>query len=71
MDRTSPELPLCPACAKLMVLARTWPRVGGLPEIHTFQCEPCNVVFTEVVTGAGSAPERASALQYEVYSAMQ
>ena len=30
-----------------MALARTWPRVGGLPELHTYQCQPCNVVFTE------------------------
>jgi hypothetical protein len=59
MDRTSPDLPLCPACAKAMVLARTWPRLGGLSEMHTFQCEPCNVVFTEVATGDGPGRERA------------
>ena len=54
-----------------MALARTWPRLGGLPEMHTFQCEPCNVVFTEVVTGDGAMPERVSALHDETYAVMQ
>jgi hypothetical protein len=46
-QHAAPEPPLCPNCAKPMILDRTWPRVGGLAEMHTFQCEPCNVVFTE------------------------
>ena len=71
MNTNSPELPLCPNCNKSMALARTWPRLGGLPEMHTFQCEPCNVVFTEVATGSGAVPERVSALHEEVYAAMQ
>jgi hypothetical protein len=66
-----PELPLCPSCANLMLLARTWPRVGGLPEMLSFECKRCRIVFTEVVTGDGSAPERASALHDEAYHALQ
>jgi hypothetical protein len=68
---TSPDFPLCPSCAKSMALARTWPRVGGLPEMHTFQCQPCNVVFTEVVTGAGAIPERVTVLHREEFHALQ
>lgn len=67
---TSPEMPLCPNCAQPMVLARTWPRVGGLAEMLTFQCEPCNVVFTEVVTGDGAAPERVTVLHREEFHAL-
>ena len=54
-----------------MVLARTMLRVGGLPELHTFQCKPCNVVFTEVATGYGSTPERVTALHKEPFHALQ
>ena len=54
-----------------MVLARTWPHVGGLAEMHTFQCEPCNVVFTEVITGSGAIPERVTALHREEFRALQ
>ena len=71
MESQSPDLPFCPGCAAPMALARTWPRVGGLPEMHTFQCERCNVVFTEVATGDGAMPERVSALHDETYAVMQ
>jgi hypothetical protein len=59
---TSPDAPICPDCAKVMALARTWPRVGGLLEMQTFQCKDCNVVFTEVVTGAAPIQERVTVL---------
>ena len=68
---TLPDFPLCPGCTELMVLARTWPRVGGPAEMHTYQCQPCNVVFTEVVTGAGAIPERVSVLHREEFHALQ
>jgi len=71
MQHASPELPDCPNCSKPMALARTWPRLGGLPEMGTFGCKRCSIVFTEVVTGEGSAPERASALHDEPYHALQ
>lgn len=70
-DLASPELPLCPNCGTPMVLARISPRFGGLPELHTFQCKPCSVVFTEVATGDGSSPERVSALHEEPFHALQ
>ena len=71
MDHASPDLPLCPSCARPMVLAGTWPRVGELPERHTFLCERCDVVFTEVATGGGAGRERAIDLQYEVHPVVQ
>lgn len=71
IHHTSPDLPLCPGCAQSMVLARTWPRVGGLAEMHTFQCVPCNVVFTEVATGIGPIPERVNELHREEFHALQ
>jgi hypothetical protein len=37
-----------------MALARIWPRLDGLLEMHTFQCQPCDFVFTEIVTGPGA-----------------
>ena len=54
-----------------MNLARSWPRLGGLPEVHTFECKRCSIVFTEVVTGESPVPERASALYGEFYHALQ
>ena len=54
-----------------MVLARTWPRVGGLAEMHTFQCGRCNIVFTEVAAAGGGALERVTALHREEFHALQ
>jgi hypothetical protein len=71
MDHELPALPLCPNCNKPMLLTRTWPRLGGLPGMHTFQCKTCNVVFTEIVTGNVAMPERASVLHAEAYHALQ
>ena len=53
-----------------MVLLRTWPRMGGFPEIRNFECKRCTIVFTELVNGGGSAPERVGALHDEVYNAL-
>ena len=53
-----------------MVLLRTWPRVGGLAEMQTFECKRCSIVFTEIANGEGSAPERVGALHDEVYDAL-
>ena len=36
----------CPSCGKAMRLARTIPKLGGLPELHTFECRPCGVSET-------------------------
>ena len=72
MEQQTPsdELPLCPRCAAPMVLARTWPRVGGLAEMQTFECKRCSIVFTELANGEGSAPERVGALHDEVYNVL-
>jgi hypothetical protein len=32
-----------------MKLARITPRVGGLPELQTFECRPCGAVATETI----------------------
>lgn len=39
--------PLCPACGRAMVLVRTVPRLGGLPELHSFECRQCGVTLTQ------------------------
>jgi hypothetical protein len=64
------EFPLCPKCAKPMASARTQPRFGERPEMNTYECQRCSIVFTEAVTGAASAPERASVLHGETYQAL-
>lgn len=49
-----------------MKLARTWPRLGSLPELNTFQCKGCGIVFTEV-SGGDPLPERVTALHEQLY----
>jgi hypothetical protein len=56
-----PNAPLCPMCARVMKLSRTMPRVGGLPELQTFECRPCAVVFTEPVEEIVARPSRENA----------
>jgi hypothetical protein len=67
----SAELPLCPKCAKSMMLAQPWQRLYGLPEMNTFECKRCSIVFTEVDTGEGPVPERVIALHEETYHTLQ
>ena len=38
--------PDCPTCGARMALARVTPKLGGLPELHTFRCEECGEVET-------------------------
>jgi hypothetical protein len=39
-----------------MKLALVTPRVGGLPELQTFECRPCSVAFTETVDDLSARP---------------
>lgn len=71
MKPQSAELPLCPKCAKSMMLAQPWQRLCGLPEINTFECKRCSIVFTELDTGEGPVPERVIALHEETYHTLQ
>jgi hypothetical protein len=39
-----------------MKLARVTPRVGGLPELQTFECRPCGVALTDAVDDLSARP---------------
>jgi transposase-like protein len=39
----------CPNCGQPMTLARVTPRLGGLPELQTFECRPCGAILTQSV----------------------
>jgi hypothetical protein len=39
-----------------MNLARITPRVGGLPELQTFECRPCKVALTEAINELSAQP---------------
>ena len=53
---TAANTPRCPNCGQPMKLARVTPRVGGLPELQTFECRPCSVVLTEAVEDLSARP---------------
>jgi hypothetical protein len=40
---------ICLSCGKPMRLSRTIPSIGELPELRTYDCTGCGVVFTENV----------------------
>jgi hypothetical protein len=42
------ETVLCPSCNAPMTLVRVTPRLGGMAELHTFECKACSAVLTEV-----------------------
>lgn len=47
MDRERTKLDrMCPACGRLMRLARSIPSTGELPELETYECEECRVEIT-------------------------
>jgi rubredoxin len=43
---------ICLSCGKTMRVARTIPGSGELPELRTYDCKACGVVFTESVGAA-------------------
>jgi cytidine deaminase len=50
--------PPCSHCRQPMRLMRTVPRLGGLPELHTFACRPCGVCLTAAVERRDEGPAR-------------
>jgi transposase-like protein len=51
-----PNIPMCPNCGRPMKLARVTPRLGGLPELQSFECRPCSITLTEVVEDRAARP---------------
>jgi transposase-like protein len=45
----SGNVPLCPNCRRQMILVRVTPRLGGLPELRSYECLRCRVAYTERV----------------------
>jgi transposase-like protein len=43
--------PNCPSCGKPLVLMRTIPGIGGLPELCVYSCRQCGVSLTEASDG--------------------
>jgi ribosomal protein L37AE/L43A len=38
--------PACPSCGRPMHFARSVPRIGAQPELWTYECRVCGVMFT-------------------------
>jgi hypothetical protein len=49
MNQLRDASPHCPNCNMPMHLLRVEPRLGGLPELRTFECRPCGLVITQAV----------------------
>jgi hypothetical protein len=41
--------PCCPSCGAVMRYMRSVPKIGGLPELQTFECRACRVSITEAL----------------------
>ena len=37
---------ICPSCGAAMHFSRIVPPIGGLPEMQTFECRPCQLAIT-------------------------
>jgi predicted RNA-binding Zn-ribbon protein involved in translation (DUF1610 family) len=46
LEEEAKGLLTCPVCGSAMKLARIIPKLGGLPELRTFQCASCGEVVT-------------------------
>jgi hypothetical protein len=46
-ESSKPAAPRCPRCAQPMHLVRRTPRFGGLPDLHTFECQRCELSHSE------------------------
>jgi hypothetical protein len=38
---------MCPNCGKPMILVRSVPKIGALPELRTYNCRSCGETVTE------------------------
>ena len=45
--RRAISLPMCPNCGKPMILVRSVPKIGALPELRTYNCRSCGETVTE------------------------
>ena len=45
----------CASCGRPMRFVRAVPRLGALPELQTFECKACGVMFTDAVERGGKA----------------
>jgi hypothetical protein len=50
-------VPSCPSCGAAMRLVRSIPKIGGLPELESFECRACRVSITEAVAPKASEME--------------
>jgi len=46
-EHTYHPTPCCPSCGAVMRFVRSIPKIGGLPELQTFECRACGVSITE------------------------
>jgi hypothetical protein len=62
-NKGAPTSPHCPACARVMRLARITSRFGDLPDLYTFECRICGVSHIEAARKLllPEIPERLSA----------
>jgi hypothetical protein len=46
-EHTHHPAPCCPSCGAVMGVMRSFPKIGGLPELQTFECRACGVSITQ------------------------
>jgi hypothetical protein len=51
-------VPCCPSCGAAMRLVRSIPKIGGLPELESFECRACRVSITEAAPPEVSEMDR-------------
>ena len=49
--------PVCPSCGRTLHISRITPGTHGLPDQHTYSCQPCGVWVTEAADTAYAGPE--------------
>jgi hypothetical protein len=45
-EEDEPDEPHCPRCQGATVLVRTFPKIGGFPELRSYRCIVCEEVVT-------------------------
>jgi transposase-like protein len=48
-EHTYHPAPCCPSCGAAMRPVRSIPRIGGLPELQSFECRACGISITEAL----------------------
>jgi hypothetical protein len=65
------KLPGCPGCSKAMIVVRSWPALGAIPSVQSYECRDCGIVCSAADFGDETIADQIAAQYIELYTGRQ